>query len=150
MAFNAGCRSRRFGNWVVGATLGVTLVLGGCSDEAGLSTPTAQDAASPESASDPSATGSLTPGMQVIELDLTGDTMESGGESVEVRAGETFALQVTAGAAMKGAINVHSSPERTFTYRGGTSAFVMSIDQPGLVDVVADHSGEVIVQLKVV
>ncbi len=150
MAFNAGRRSRRFGTWVAGATLGVTLVLGGCSDEEGLSTPTAQHAASPESASDPSATGSPTPGMQVIELDLSGDMMETGDESVEVRAGETFALQVTAGAAMKGAIYVHSSPEQTFTYQGGTSAFVMSIDQPGLVDVVADHSGEVIVQLKVV
>jgi len=88
--------------------------------------------------------------MQVIELDLSRDTMAMGDESVEVRAGETFALQVTAGAAMKGAIYVHSSPEQTFKYQGGTSAFVMSIDQPGLVDVVADHSGEVIVQLKVV
>jgi hypothetical protein len=150
MAFNAGRRSRRLGNWVAGATLGMTLVLGGCSDEGGLSTPTAQDAASPDSASDPSATGSPTPSMQVIELDLSRDTMETGEKSVEVRAGETFALQVTAGAAMKGAIYVHSSPDQTFKYQGGTSAFVMSIDQPGLVDVVADRSGKVIVQLKVV
>lgn len=150
MAFNAGRRSRRFGNWVAGATVGMTLVLGGCSDEGGLSTPKAQDAASSESASDASATGSPTSGMQVIELDLSRDAMETGDESVEVRAGETFALQVNAGAAMKGAIYVHSSPEQTFNYEGGTSSFVMGIDQPGLVDVVADHSGEVIVQLKVV
>ncbi|MGF9754535.1 hypothetical protein AAII07_04990 [Microvirga sp. 0TCS3.31] len=149
MAFNAVRRSRRFSNWVAGA-LGMAVMLGGCSDEGGLSTPTGQDAASPESTSDPSATGSPTPGMQVIELDLSGDTMETGDESVEVRAGETIALQVTAGAAMKGAIHVHSSPEQTFKDQGGTSAFVMSIEQPGLVDVVADHSGEVIVQLKVI
>ena len=150
MAFNAGRRSQRIGNWVAGATLGMTLVLGGCSDEGRLSTPTGQDAASRESASDPSATGSPTPGMQVIELDLSRDMMETSDESVEVRAGETFALQVTAGPAMNGAIYVHSSPEQTFKYQGGTSAFVMSIDQPGLVDVVVAHSGAVIVQLKVV
>lgn len=150
MVFSAGRRSRHFGNWVAGATLGVTLALGGCSNEGGLSTPTAQDTASPESASDPSATGSPTPGMQVIELDLSRDTTETGDESVEVRAGETFALQITADAAMKGAIHVNSSPEQTFNYQGGTSAFVMSIDKPGLVDVVAGHSGDVIVQLKVV
>ena len=66
MAFNAVRRSRRFSNWVAGATLGMALMLGGCSDEEAVD----GDTASPESASDPSATGSPTPGMQVIELDL--------------------------------------------------------------------------------
>ncbi|MCY4726440.1 hypothetical protein NYO98_09130 [Nocardioides sp. STR2] len=88
--------------------------------------------------------------MQVIELDLSSDTTETDDGAVEVRAGETFALPVTAGASMKGSICVRSSPEQTFNYQGGTSAFVTSIDQPGLVDVVADNSDEVIVQLKVV
>ena len=130
MGLNTGRRARRFGNLISGATLGVALVLGGCSDEGGLSTPTARDDASPDSASDQSATESPTPGMRVIELDLSSDTTETGDESVEVRAGETFALQVTAGASIKGAIYVRSSPEQTFNYQGGTSAFVMSIDQP--------------------
>ena len=150
MAFNASRRSRRLGNWAAGATLGVSVLLSGCSGGGGVSRPTAQDAAAPESASERSASGSPTPGMQVVELVLSGDPRETGEESVEVRAGETFALQVTAGAAMKGTISVQSSPLQTFTYEGGTSAFVMSIDQPGLVDVEAGHSGEVIVRLKVV
>ena len=90
--------------------------------------------------------------MQVVDLAISGDTTETIDEPVEVRAGETFALQITAGAALKGAIHVHSTPPQTFAFEGGTSAFVMSIDQPGLVDVEAeaDHSGGVIVQLKVV
>ena len=79
-----------------------------------------------------------------------GPSVKTIDEPVEVRAGEKFALQIIAGAALKGEIHVHSTPEQTFKYQGGTSAFVMSIDQPGLVDVEADHSGGVIVQLKVV
>jgi hypothetical protein len=90
--------------------------------------------------------------MQVVDLAISGDTTETIDKPVEVKAGETFALQITAGEASKGAIHVHSSPPQTFEFEGGTSAFVMSIDQPGLVDVEAeaDSSGGVIVRLKVV
>lgn len=90
--------------------------------------------------------------MQIVDLVISGDTTETIDEPVEVEAGETFALQVTAGAALKGSVHVHSTPTQTFEFEGGTSAFVTSIDQPGLVDVEAqaDHSGGVIVQLKVV
>ena len=143
-------RSRRFGSWAAGAAVGMTFLLAGCSNEAGSPTPSAPDAAAPVRLSDRSATGSPALGMQIVDLVISGDTMETIDEPVEVRAGEKFALQITAGAALEGEIHVHSTPEQTFKYEGGTSAFVMSIDQPGLVDVEADPSGGVIVQLKVV
>ena len=152
MTLTASRRSRRFGRWAAGAAVGMTFWLAGCSDEAGSPTPIAPDAAAPEGSSDRSSTESPAHGMQVVDLAISGDTTETIDEPVEVRAGETFALQITAGAALKGAIHVHSTPPQTFEFEGGTSAFVMSIDQPGLVDVEAeaDHSGGVIVQLKVV
>ena len=152
MTLTAGRRSRRFGRWAAGAAVGVTFLLAGCSNEAGSPTSIAPDAAAPERPSDRSAAESPAPGMQIVDLAISGDTTETINEPVEVKAGETFALQITAGAALQGAIRVHSIPEQTFEFEGGTSAFVMSIDQPGLVDVEAkaDHWGGVIVQLKVV
>jgi len=89
--------------------------------------------------------------MQIVDLAISGDTIETIEEPVEVKAGETFALQITASTGSKGTIRVHSTPARAFEFEGGTSAFVVSIDQPGLVDVEAkaDDSGGVIVQLKV-
>ena len=151
MTCTARGRSRRFGIRTALAILGIVVLLAGCSNEGSSPTPSAPDPAVSERVSDGSATESPTPaGMQTIDLMISGDTLAPSGEPVEVRAGEKFALRITAGAALKGEIHVHSTPEQTFKYEGGTSAIVMSIDQPGLVDVEADDLGGVILQLRVV
>lgn len=141
-------RPQGFGSWVAGAIVGMTVLLASCATEGSSPTPSATDAGTSQEST---ASGSPTPpGMQTIVLMTSGDTPEPSGEPVEVRAGEKFVLQITVGAALKGEIHVYSTPEQTFRYEGGTSSFVMSIDQPGLVDVEADDSGGVVVQLKVV
>jgi len=153
MTLTAGRRSRRIGSWTAGAAVGMTLGLAGCSDDAGSPTPIVPDAAASERSNDRSSTASPAQGMQIVDLAISGDTTETIDEPVEVGAGETFALQITADAASKGAIHVHSTPQQTFEFEGGTSTFVMSIDHPGLVEVEAeaDHSGgAVLVRLKVV
>jgi hypothetical protein len=101
MTLTAGRRSRRFVSWATGAAVGMTFLVAGCSDEAGSQTPIAPDAAAPEGSSERSATESPAPGMQVVDLAISGDTTETIAEPVEVRAGETFALQITVDAAVK-------------------------------------------------
>lgn len=64
-----------------------------------------------------------------------------------MRAGEKFALLVSA--SVPGEIHVHSTPEQELEHGGGMSALVLTIDQPGLVDVESHDLGVVIVQLEV-
>ena len=102
-----------------------------------------------ETASEPSdgPTETSTAEGQVIDIEVTGDQVVPNGERVDVEAGEEVTLRVTADA--PGEIHVHSTPEQELGLRGGQDRAVLTIDQPGVVEVESHDLGLVIVQLEV-
>ena len=126
----------------------MTILFAGCSNEASSPLQRPPDASATQRGTDSSETEEAAL-LQIVDIVITGDSAEASGETVEVNAGEKFALHITAGAALRGEVHVRSTPEQVFKYEGGASAFVLSIDQPGLVDVAVDDLNKVIVQVKV-
>lgn len=82
-----------------------------------------------------------------IEITLKGTSVSPAGKLVKVKAGLPITLKITADKA--GELHVHSSPEQHVEFPQGTSEKVITIDQPGVVDL-EDHAlGKLIAQLQV-
>ncbi|EON24985.1 hypothetical protein CF8_0883 [Nocardioides sp. CF8] len=140
-------RSTRPALLAAALTIGLGLVLSGCSEDADPTGPVGETT-SPESTETPSDTGSPeAPAAQVIEITVSGDTVEPNGERVDAAVGEEIVLRVTSDA--PGEIHVHSTPEQALSYEAGTTDLPLTIDQPGLVDVESHTLDLVIVQLEV-
>lgn len=140
-------RSTRPALLAAALTIGLGLVLSGCSEDADPTGPVGETT-SPESTETPSDTGSPeAPAAQVIEITVSGDTVEPNGERVDAAVGEEIVLRVTSDA--PGEIHVHSTPEQELSYEAGTTDLPLTIDQPGLVDVESHTLDLVIVQLEV-
>lgn len=82
-----------------------------------------------------------------IDITLKGTSVSPAGKLVKVKAGLPITLKITADKA--GELHVHSSPEQHVEFPQGTSEKVITIDQPGVVDL-EDHAlGKLIAQLQV-
>lgn len=82
-----------------------------------------------------------------IDITLKGTSVSPAGKLVKVKAGLPITLRITADKA--GELHVHSSPEQHVEFPQGTSEKVITIDQPGVVDL-EDHAlGKLIAQLQV-
>ena len=144
-------RSTGFATLAATLTIGLSLVLAGCaedaepSDSATSATTPSETAATPSDNATPSA--SATPAAQTIDITVERGTVDPSGERVDATVGEEIILRVTADA--PGEIHVHSTPEQELSYEPGTSDLSLTIDQPGLVDVEAHTLDLVIVQLEV-
>ena len=141
-------RSRRLATVAATLTIGLGVVLTGCSEDAETAP---DDSATSEPASSETATetptDTVTPEAQTIDITVSGDTVTPSGERVDAKVGEEIILHVTADA--PGEIHVHSSPEQELEYEAGTTDLPLTIDQPGLVDVESHTLDMVIVQLEV-
>jgi hypothetical protein len=87
------------------------------------------------------------PSGTVIRIQVTDDGVDPSGSRVNVKKGEPITLLITATKA--GELHVHSTPEQHVEFPSGTSAAMITLDQPGVVDV-EDHAlDKLIVQLEV-
>jgi hypothetical protein len=84
---------------------------------------------------------------EVIDVTITGDSVDPNGERVEVAVGQPIRLVVEADA--PGEIHVHSSPEQEFEYDKGSSTLDLKpITAPGIVEVESHTLHKVIVSLQ--
>ena len=86
-------------------------------------------------------------GTPTLDLTFKGDDVTPQGAKVEVKAGETLKLHITAD--KPGEIHVHSSPEQEIEYESATTDKTLTIDKPGVVDVESHTLEKLIVQLEV-
>jgi hypothetical protein len=145
------------------AATALTVTLVGCGDDGG--DPGAEDSStastSPTATStpSPSAVASATPSeveeppspteepSKTVTITIKGDSIEPGGERLEVERDEVVTLKITSDRA--GELHVHSKPEQYVEFEAGTSTHELSISAPGVVDVEEHESGHVVVQLEV-
>lgn len=93
------------------------------------------------------ATGTPAADAKTIAITLQGDTVSPTGTGVEVTKNQPIVLEITADKA--GELHVHSSPEKHIDFPAGQSRVMLTIDQPGVVDI-EDHAlDKLIVQLEV-
>ena len=84
---------------------------------------------------------------KVIAIKLSGGTVETTGEHVDVKANQPIVLQINADEA--GELHVHSSPEQHIEFPQGGSEITLKLAQPGEVDI-EDHAlDQLIVRLEV-
>ena len=115
--------------------LAATVALTGCgSDEAETSGGTVE--ATPDSSGTPT-----------VDVTFKDGTVKPQGTSVQIEAGETLKLHITADE--PGEIHVHSSPEQEIEYDAGSTDATLTIDQPGVVDVESHTLDLLIFQLEV-
>jgi hypothetical protein len=82
-----------------------------------------------------------------IDITVKGGTVTPNGERVKAKVDEPITLHIDADTS--GEIHVHSTPEREIAFDKGKSTKMITISQPGIVDV-EDHAlHQVIVQLQV-
>jgi hypothetical protein len=95
------------------------------------------------------ATATPTPkaGGTTIDITFKGDQVDPSGVERKVSAGKPFTLHIVADKA--GEIHVHSSPEQEIEYAAGTTDRMLTIDQPGVVEVESHTLDKLIVQLEV-
>ncbi|MGN6253328.1 MAG: twin-arginine translocation signal domain-containing protein [Marmoricola sp.] len=128
------------------ALLAVGGVLTGCGSSSGSS---ADASGAPEEAAVTArpTPASAQPSGTVIRVHITGDSVDPSGSRVQVSAGKPVTLLITATA--PGELHVHSTPEQHIEYPKGTSAAVLTLDQPGVVEVESHALEKTIVQLEV-
>jgi hypothetical protein len=135
--------------------LSTTLALSACSgedapaaEESPSTSPASSSPASPSAgAEESSPTEEPTPDGTVIEITISGSTIDPNGERVQVPLGEPVTLDITAD--RQGELHVHSTPEQEIAFQHGDTEAELSFDQAGVVDVEDHESGKVIVQLQV-
>jgi hypothetical protein len=101
-----------------------------------------QDSASTATAIPTQKTGGTT-----IDITFKGEQVDPSGVERKVSAGKPFTLHIVADKA--GEIHVHSSPEQEIQYAAGTTDRMLTIDQPGVVEVESHTLDKLIVQLEV-
>ena len=142
-------RSRRLSALAATLTIGITVVLAGCAEDAEPTAPasSATSEPTPSETATETPSPSATPTAQTIDVTVSGNTVDPSGERVEAKVGEEIILRVTSDA--PGEIHVHSTPEQELTYKAGTTDLPLTIGQPGLVDVESHTLNMIIVQLEV-
>jgi len=84
---------------------------------------------------------------KVIDVTVTGDSVDPNGELIKVAVGQRIELDVTADA--PGEIHVHSSPEQEFEYAKGSSTITVApITAPGRVEVESHTLGKTLFTLQ--
>ena len=68
-------------------------------------------------------------------------------ERVEVGVGEE--IEVVVKSDTEGSLHVHSEPEQEFDYGAGTTTLMLTIDQPGVVEVESHELEATVLQLEV-
>ncbi len=86
-------------------------------------------------------------GTPTVNVTFEGDKVTPQGAELKVKAGEPLKLHIVADKG--GEIHVHSSPEQQIAYEAGTTDKVITIDQPGVVDVESHSLDKLIFQLQV-
>jgi hypothetical protein len=141
---------------LIGLLTATCLLLGACgSDDAGATDePDASKSGSTEPTAESSPTTSPSPtptrkdpGGTTIAITFSGDTVDPNGVERTVRAGEPINLHIVAD--KPGELHIHSSPEQELEYAAGTSHEVLTIDQPGVVEVESHDLETLVVQLEV-
>lgn len=128
----------------VSALLAVSLTACGGDGEAGSRTAPEEELSATPLAQ---ATAAPAADAKTIAITLKGDTVSPSGTGVEVQKDQQIVLDITADKA--GELHVHSSPEKHVEFPAGESRAVITIDQPGVVDI-EDHAlDKLIVQLEV-
>ena len=82
-----------------------------------------------------------------VEIVVEDGTVTPKGDRIEVGVGEEVTFTVTSDAA--GEVHVHSTPETSFSYEEGTTEETLTFERPGVVEVEAHDSAQLIVQLEV-
>jgi hypothetical protein len=148
--------SRSFRSGLIGLAALTGLMLTGCgADETNASDEpsTAGSSASAELSATEQASASATPTpaekAQGTTIDITfkGDTVKPDGAEKKVKAGEPITLHIVAD--KPGELHIHSSPEQQLEYGPGTTDEVITIDQPGIVEVESHDLDRLVVQLEV-
>ena len=97
-------------------------------------------------ASDAEETPDSTTDPQRIELTFEGSAAPAT-ERVAVDAGEKVELVVKSDE--PGELHVHSDPEQVLEYTAGTTSLMVTLDQPGVVDVERHEPEALVLQLEV-
>jgi hypothetical protein len=84
---------------------------------------------------------------KVIDIKISGSSINPNGDRMQVAVGQRIEFDVTADA--PGEIHVHSSPEQEFEYDKGSSTIdVKPITAPGIITVESHTLDKVILQLQ--
>ena len=129
----------------VGAAALLLFALTAC----GSSSKDTREAEKPDIEATPTAQVTTTPApdAKVMEITITGDSVEPSGAQVEIKRNQPVVLRITADAA--GQLHAHSSPEKHIGFPAGDSEVTFSFDKPGVI-AVEDHAlDRLIVQLEV-
>lgn len=146
--------SRSLRSGLIGLIAAMGLMLTAC----GADEPNASDApstaessatAEPSATERPSATATPTQKATGTTINITfkGDAVDPNGVEKKVKAGEPITLHIVAD--KPGELHIHSSPEQELEYPAGTTDKVITIDQPGVVEMESHNLDQLIVQLEV-
>jgi hypothetical protein len=119
----------------------------GSTDKPARSEPSATEASPTDQASPGSKPTGKKPSGVTIGITFRGDNVDPNGVERKAKAGKPITFHIVADA--PGELHVHSSPEQEISYPKGTSNKLLTIDQPGVVEVESHHLDTVIVQLEV-
>src|SRR3954447_19973152 len=124
---------------LLAAGLVAALALTGCGDD---SPDTSADGSATSSTSASTGASSPSPSASTgtsIDITIKDGKVTPNGERVTAEVGEPVTLNIDADTA--GELHVHSTPEQELEFPRGVSTKMLTIDQPGVVDV-EDHELE--------
>lgn len=132
------------------AALALTVVLGGCGDDAeqpqaaASSAPAGDASSSPSRDRQPSASPATGP---TLALRIDDGDVTPTAETISMSTGEVLVVQVDAD--RPGELHVHASPEQYVEFGQGRSRHRITLDKPGQVDVEEHESGVLVARLLV-
>lgn len=111
------------------------------------SSPETQSESSSPTETAESPTETATPEGQVIDITISGGTVDPSGERVEAEVGEEVTLRITSDTPDE--LHVHATPEQVIPVEVGTTEVPLTFDRPGVVEVELHELEIVLVQLEV-
>ncbi len=136
------------------AAVAAAMLLAGCGGDESTETaspaaPSSSSAAMEESSapSEPASSPAPEPKGVVVDVTVSGESIDPNGERVQAELGEPLILRIDSDRA--GELHVHSTPEQEVEFGKGSTQIELSFDQPGVVEVEDHESGLVVLQVQV-
>ena len=139
MASRVGSRTgRRVGRAAAAVTLAGGLLLTGCAS-------TSSSTAEPAGSSPPSASGATTAATLIVDITMTGDTVEPNGQKIDAAVGQQVVLRVTSD--IDDEVHAHTGGNgfELEVPAGQPTTGTFTLDSPGSFEVESHHREKVLV-----